>query len=109
MRGNRKSLNRSAKSERTFGEYGEAQAQFITMHMECGRHQSGLYVGFNAIEPDQEYSRVRQPLTKNQLAEIFVGSHQNPPGIQASIQHSVIVNPGRSLGDKYDVVAVGAE
>jgi hypothetical protein len=26
-----------------------------------------------------------------------------------SIQHSAIVNPGRSLGDKYDVVAVGAE
>ena len=79
------------------------------MRMECGCHQSGLYFGSNAIEPDQKYSRVRQSLPKNQLAEVFVGSQQNPPVIHASIQHSAIVNPGRSLGDKYDVVAVSAE
>jgi len=79
------------------------------MQMKCGCHQSGLYFGCNAIEPDQKYSRVLQPLPKNQLTEVFVGGQQNPTGIHASIQHSAIVNPGRSLGDKYDVVAVGAE
>lgn len=79
------------------------------MRMECGCHQSGLYFGSNAIEPDQKYSRVRQSLPKNQLAEIFVCSQQNPPGFQAPIQHSAIVNPWGSLGDKYDVVALGAE
>jgi hypothetical protein len=52
---------------------------------------------------------VLQPLPKNQVAEVFVCSRQNPPGIHASIQHSAIVNPGRSLGDKFDVVAVRAE
>ena len=79
------------------------------MQMECGCHQPSLYFCCNAIQPDQKYSGVLQPLPKNQLAEVFVGSQQNPPGTHASIQHSSIVNPARSLGDKYDVVAVGSE